>query len=529
MKYYLISAGGCGVRGLESVLHLCAAGLGPDEIKVLLIDPDAANGNGTRTNGAYADYGACCGAFAGKLGAERFFSTEFSVLTGGESGGLQPWSPVNTASVFQDMLGFDLLTPLQQDVTKLMFTEAELQMPLNVGFRGHPALGAAALALLPLYRDDAVWKKVGSELSKDLSTGPVRVMIIGSVFGGTGASVFFPLARRLRELAGARIGQLKIAVTALAPYFTFPKVESPTDPGNGPDARKFPIATRAAAEFYHHLRATGAWPFEAMFWLGDDKPTEVVPHDGGEHQENKAHFIDFLAGLSCLDYFRQPLDVDLGGSCFFAGPDGDLAARENVTTWKDLPLSNFRRDEIRKQMLRFVMTGAVHLGFFSGPLEYPKSGLTEHPTAIPWYWDRFVKPGHRLDVPPHNASIAALTRFFVHQHFPWLQSIHSTAGGRVRLLNANSMLFQAGPPPQGTMDLRRLANLLYPDLGNPDLDAMHRFFCDTCAQGEPKSEQNAPTDGAPSYLATLAGAAAHFMEREYPTLREAYNAKNLPR
>jgi hypothetical protein len=502
--------------------------LGPDEIKLLLIDSDAANGNGTRTNGVFADYGACSGPFGGKLGAERFFSSKLSVLAGGDGGGLQPWSPVNTSAHFQDILGFNLLTPLQQDVTRLLFTEAELQMPLDVGFRGHPALGAAALALLPLYKDDAVWKKVGSELTKDLSTGPVRVMIIGSVFGGTGASVFFPLARRLRELAGPHVGQLKIAVTALAPYFTFPKVDTSKGSGDGPDARKFPIATRAAAEFYDHLRSTGAWPFEAIFWLGDDKPTEVVPHDGGERQENKAHFVDFLAGLSCLDYFRQRLDSDLGGSCFFAGPDGDLAARENVTTWKDLPLSNLPRDEIRKQMLRFAMAGAVHLGFFSGPLERPDSQLADRPTAIPWYYDRFVKPGHRLDVPPHNAAIAALTRFFLQHHFPWLNEVHTTAAGRVRLLNANSMIFHPGPPAQGALDLQRLANFLYPDLGRPNLDALHRFFCDTCAQGSPKSGQNAAADGAPAYLATLAGAAAQFMEREYPTLREADNAKNLP-
>jgi hypothetical protein len=243
------------------------------------------------------------------------------------------------------MLGFSLLTDLQQDVTKLMFTEAEMNMPLNVGFKGHPALGAAALALLPLYRDDSVWVEVGAQLTKDLTTGPVRVMIIGSVFGGTGASVFFPLARRLREMAGPFVGNLTIAVMALAPYFTFPKQDSSKASGDGPDARKFPIATRAAAEFYNHLRTTGAWPFEAMFWLGDDKPTEVVPHEGGEHQENK---VDFLAGLTCLDYFHQPLDVNLGGSCFFAGPDGDLAAKENVTTWNDLPLSNLPRHEIRK-------------------------------------------------------------------------------------------------------------------------------------------------------------------------------------
>jgi hypothetical protein len=65
-------------------------------------------------------------------------------------------------------------------------------MQLNIGFQGHPALGAATLALLPLYAKDDVWAAVGKQLTTDLASNVVRVVIVGSVFGGTGASVFFP-------------------------------------------------------------------------------------------------------------------------------------------------------------------------------------------------------------------------------------------------------------------------------------------------------------------------------------------------
>jgi hypothetical protein len=524
MKNYIICAGGSGVRALESMLHLCAAGLGPDEVKVLVIDPDASNGNYSRTNDVFTDFRDCCDSYRGKLGNERFFATKLTSLAGENGGGLQAWSPVNKGQFFHEVLGGNL-THRQKDVANLMFTEAEMNMKLNVGFKGHPALGAAALALLSLYgvktdpQADPVWLAVGAQLTKDLSNGPVRVVIVGSVFGGTGASVFFPLARRLRELAGTMKENLKIGVVALAPYFTFPISPEATD--DGPDARKFPIATRSAAEFYQHLRSKGQWPFDAMFWLGDDTPAEVHYGEGGEQQKNKAHFIDFFAGLTCLEYFKQAVGTSLEGKCFVAGPDGDEATNQNVTTWKDIPLLSSNREEIGRSLLRFNLAGAMHLGFFSEMLEQPQSDLMRRPTAIPWYFERFVKAktdkvDPRLNVPPHNSSITSLSKFLRLRHFPWWRDVHTSAEGRVHLFNSNSILHQEGPPATASLDLRRLKNLLHPEASNPDRDAVHRFFNDTFSRRKAKAGASEAADGAPAYLATLAHAADDFISREYP-------------
>jgi hypothetical protein len=45
----LICAGGSGSRVLEAVIHLCADGLGPQKLRILVIDPDATNGCLNRT------------------------------------------------------------------------------------------------------------------------------------------------------------------------------------------------------------------------------------------------------------------------------------------------------------------------------------------------------------------------------------------------------------------------------------------------------------------------------------------------
>src|SRR5215213_7688769 len=59
MKNYLIGIGGTGARVIEAAVNLCAAGYGPPELSIFLIDPDAGNGNLTRTKKILTDYIKC--------------------------------------------------------------------------------------------------------------------------------------------------------------------------------------------------------------------------------------------------------------------------------------------------------------------------------------------------------------------------------------------------------------------------------------------------------------------------------------
>ena len=58
-KNYLIGIGGTGARVIEAAVNLCAAGFGPDELSIFLIDPDAGNGNLTRTKNLITNYIKC--------------------------------------------------------------------------------------------------------------------------------------------------------------------------------------------------------------------------------------------------------------------------------------------------------------------------------------------------------------------------------------------------------------------------------------------------------------------------------------
>ena len=96
MENYLFCAGGSGARVLEAVMHLCAAGLGPDQFKILMIDPDATGGNLQITNQIINSYNSCEAAFGSKLGkSASFFKTKFSLFAADGRGGVSgAWSPV---------------------------------------------------------------------------------------------------------------------------------------------------------------------------------------------------------------------------------------------------------------------------------------------------------------------------------------------------------------------------------------------------------------------------------------------------
>lgn len=58
-KNYLIGIGGTGARVVEAAVFMCAAGYGPDELSIFLIDPDKGNGNLARTTNLIDLYKDC--------------------------------------------------------------------------------------------------------------------------------------------------------------------------------------------------------------------------------------------------------------------------------------------------------------------------------------------------------------------------------------------------------------------------------------------------------------------------------------
>jgi hypothetical protein len=141
---FLIGIGGTGSRVLEAFVHCCAAGFGPKgKVHLMLIDPDAGNGNLTRTKTLIEQYRRLRAAFT-REESNAAFQTDI-VIPEGDAPFV--WSIFDEADqTLKKYIGYTNLRsqdgPLA-DVADLLFTQSELDTKLNEGFRGHPSIGPA--------------------------------------------------------------------------------------------------------------------------------------------------------------------------------------------------------------------------------------------------------------------------------------------------------------------------------------------------------------------------------------------------
>lgn len=512
----LLCAGGSGLRVLESVLHLCAAGLGPEALRVLAIDPDGANGNGSEVAQLVTKYREGASRFRGRLGLDakgqpiNLFGTDLDLLEAeGGSRGLKIWSPIRTDQRLRDLLGVELLAGQGvehgRELVSLFFTDQELAMELDQGFRGRPVVGAAAMSLVELQKDVQPWRQLIEKLRGDLQDPRgARVFLVGSVFGGTGASALYPLARFLETVPETNADRLTIAIGALVPYFRF---ESGT--AGAPEAfsrlaaraEDFAAATRAAVGFYQHVKDT--WPFRSMYWLGDSSPANVAYAPGGPAQRNPSHFVELLMGLAALGFFRQPDLVKGPSYAGSRGASGESAEGRATLGWPDVPLAGFEPAAVKRALLRFLLIASAHQGFLSDLMRRPE--LEAQPFLVPWYWDRFARKGDRFSQTANREALDFLDDFFASSHLPWWRELHSL--DCVHLFNRAALNGDGA-----AKNLDRLGNLLWPDReGERDPAAFDEFYEELVRVDQRTGGER----GGSAYLALLANAADRYIDRRY--------------
>jgi hypothetical protein len=521
----LICAGGTSQRVLTSVLHLCAAGLGPEELRLLIVDPDGSNGNGADLRQLVERYMACRDRFAGGLGPNiRLFSTRLDLLDyDGGPPGVKVWTPVSAKATLASVLNFDNLSAnnasasVPPDVARLFFTEKELRMPLDRGFMGHTAVGAAAMSLVGQAAERQPWKQLTEKIRQDLAASGSAVAVVGSVFGGTGASAIHPLVRFLRQVPLANNERLRIAAIALVPYFRF----DPSTAGSRVQASElaaqaewFALRTRSAVEFYAHLQENREFDFDAIYWLGDTAPMQVNYSEGGPTQKNPSHFVDLMAALAALDFFADPARPR--GNEYAAARRSPAAnGQPDPVDWTDVPLAALPFDRIRWSMLRLAVSGAMHTGFFA-PL-FNLESLYSRPWCVPWYYKRFTKKGDDFSRQDNRDDVELLTAFFATHHLPWWSEIAS--GQNVQLLNRTVFADAAG----NSVHLDRLHNMYGQDRPNErSLNAIDDYV--TCMEDVPPKLGG--TRGGAAYLSLLGHASDLYLERAYKLSRPRGGKEN---
>lgn len=246
----------------------------------------------------------------------------------------------------------------------MLFSQANLDSDMVVGFKGNPNIGSV---VLNQFSTSDAYKA----FSNNFEEGD-RIFIISSIFGGTGASGFPLLLKTLRNDQTSQhwnyIKNAKIGAVTVLPYFS---VEQ--DDESGVDSSTFYSKTKSALAYYDR-NITGNNSVNALYYIGDSMPATYKNHDGGSEQRNNAHMVELYAALSILKFASTP-DNELDGrtQTYEYGIDTNDEDIKQVI-FKDLGPET--RQLIQKPLTMFLLMN-----------KYMKSALSSQYKYQPWAKD----------------------------------------------------------------------------------------------------------------------------------------------
>lgn len=323
-QYFVLGIGGTGMRCIESLIHLCAMGMFDDtEIHLLALDTDKNNGNFSRLKelkDAYLNTKGLDQANRVSL-KNTFFSANIKYYE---------FSPnYEQKSSFKLMFNYgntQYNNREETDLADLVLSENVEEFNLRHGYRAQTHLGSMMMyhsiieaASSPVSSD---LKSFLSQLVKASQNGNPRVFILGSVFGGTGASsipiIPQAISKAAEILSNGAANVLRSAYfgsTLLTAYFSFraPSADELTNQRVIATSDKFALNSQVAMMFYDddatvkstyqkfYMMGTSGMDWDPMQREGDNI-TETIT--GGSLQKNDSHYIELLAACAALDFYN---------------------------------------------------------------------------------------------------------------------------------------------------------------------------------------------------------------------------------
>ncbi len=344
-KCFIFAIGGSGARVLESFTHLIAAGCAYDqlqgwEFEPIIIDLDTDNGNTVRCIDALQTYEKIHTDLAGTTGESPYFRFPIQRNVGTGNNFLMQLHAPDTNSL-SGSIGYATLSDHRdKGLIDLLYKENVLNMSLSMGFKGVPSIGNVVLNQLG---SNAIYQS----FLKQFMPGD-RIVVIGSIFGGTGAAGLPILLKNFRASGMASVSNAPIAAISVMPYF---QIES--DNNSMINSDSFITKTKAALSYYER-NLTEA---NSMYYVGYNSTQQFENHEGGGKQDNDPMAIEVIAATSIFHFLSQDSDSfqpfsnpDLYPNsrkfytCGFRANNGviDLSSLEGeMNRWLKFPLSSF--------------------------------------------------------------------------------------------------------------------------------------------------------------------------------------------
>ena len=389
MGKYIIAIGGTGIKCLESFLHVSAIGGFGDSNETyyaLIVEGDRANGNKNRLQSQIANYTVCQKVFYpyGVDKQETFSRQEQRRLKEQNERGLFKdtfvvnkkdgkdaffvWEPDHNKGSLNKMA--EDMNADTRGLLEVLFTKEELKTDLEVGFKGHPNIGSLTIDhLMDLTDDESVWYDFLGLGNSELREGNTNmdIMIVGSVFGGTGAAGLYAIANKIRnfkyedrntnidcqKLIKDKI--MNIGICMMLPYYILPS----------PDKDEALAATNIMENTVHALdyyaKQDNFLKDISVMMIGKSNQEVLIEDEerhinqyatGDAEQENKSMTPELIAAYAFDNFFKKP---QRKGSLTYTlrqreikDPDDES---EYAVNWESMPVSDKFQQRLRNMMV----------------------------------------------------------------------------------------------------------------------------------------------------------------------------------
>lgn len=176
-----------------------------------------------------------------------------------------------------------------------LFSTKNKRNKLSVGFKGNPNVGTVVLGDII---EGASWfKSFKRHCEKE-----DRVFIISSIFGGTGASGFPLIEKKIRESANEpAVKNVVLGSVIVMPYYG---LKNPHLTKSDIDSANFYTKSKAALSYYE-----GKILSDRVYYIGETAMKAVYDNDE-KKQKDTANFIELIAASALFDFLKKEKPKD---------------------------------------------------------------------------------------------------------------------------------------------------------------------------------------------------------------------------
>lgn len=377
---FIIAAGGTGAMCARAFIYMAAAGCAEndDTYHILLVDKDKQSDAVTACDNLLRDYQAMRVQMGHTDGTNTFPEIKVHKWNFTDEIVAQYHLQTGEPAAALDALTLEkLLNPshdrTMRQILKTMYTQEELDTNLEKGFYGHPNIGSPVFAYVrSRFLADKVTMADGTvrdntfmqELRRVMMTTKAHVYLMGSLFGGTGATVIPNMVLALRSIMSTDpiprpIGKTNLILgsSVIMPYFKLPVC--PADSVEAisnitPADTKFEGQTRDALKYYHESNLLeNVMNLTLLGTSHLDVTSELFARGGVQTQH--FHIVLLLAATAANRFFADKLGKM--AERVNVGPADPVVPRGELLVWKGLAQNEGQYSTLSFEELDLVEEG----------------------------------------------------------------------------------------------------------------------------------------------------------------------------